>query len=163
MRLDSRVIYEGFWRRLVAGLADLVLVSVAVAALGLIVLSFSEEPSAVLDRFAERPGLWRYGVWMLAAFALVQTAFWRCLGATPGMSLVGCQVVGAKTGRRLTLVASALRSLALWAGLACLGVGVLWIIRDPRNQGLHDKLAGALVVREDESLIALEELAEGLE
>ena len=46
--------------------------------------------------------------------------------------------------------------------VACLGAGVLWIIRDPRKQGLHDKLVGSLVVREDESLITLEELAENL-
>lgn len=162
MRLDSRVVYESFWRRLAAGIIDLVLVFVAAAALGLLVLSSSEEPSGVLDSIADWPGLARYGAWSLAALALAQVAFWRYLGATPGMLLLGCQVVGAKSGRRLTLVASALRWLALWAGLACMGIGVLWIFRDARNQGLHDKLAGSLVVREDESLMALEELAENL-
>jgi len=39
----------------------------------------------------------------------------------------------------------------------------LWILRDPRNQGLHDKLAGSVVVKEDESLMTLDELLRGLQ
>lgn len=162
VKLDSRVIYEGFWRRGAARLIDLALVFVTVATLALLGLAFGEKPSGVLASIADVPGLWKYGAWMLAALALAEALFWSFLGATPGKLLLGSQVVSRKSGRRLTFAPSVLRSLALWLGVACLGVGVLWILRDPRNQGLHDKLAGSLVVREDESLMALEELAENL-
>jgi len=62
----------------------------------------------------------------------------------------------------LSLPRSLLRGTGLWLGLAGLGVGVLWIIWDPRHQGLHDKLAGSVVIREDESLMALDELLGGV-
>jgi uncharacterized RDD family membrane protein YckC len=38
----------------------------------------------------------------------------------------------------------------------------LWSIWDRRHQGLHDKLAGSVVIKEDESLMALDELLESV-
>jgi uncharacterized RDD family membrane protein YckC len=148
MRLGAGVTYEGFGRRLLAGLVDLVLML--------------ENPPRASALVAELSGLRSHGLWLLGMILSAQSLFWTFLAATPGMLLLGCQVLRAGSGRHLSLPRSLVRCAGLWLGLACLGVGVLWIIWDPRHQGLHDKLAGSVVVKEDESLMALDELLEGV-
>ena len=151
MRIDARVTYEGFGRRLLAGLVDLILALATTAALVLAETIVGVDPA----------GLQRHVLWWLAAVFSIQSLCWTYFAATPGMLLLGSQVLGARNGQRLSLARSVLRCLGLWSGLACLGVGVLWSIRDPRHQCLHDKLVRSVVVTEDESLMALDELAEG--
>ena len=162
MRLDARVTYEGFGRRLLAGLVDLILTLVVVVTLVLLGLASDENPPRASALVAGLSGLWSHGLWLLGMILSAQALFWTFLAATPGMLLLGCQVLRAGSGRRLSLPRSLVRGTGLWLGLAGLGVGVLWIIWDPRHQGLHDKLAGSVVVKEDESLMALDELLEGM-
>ena len=162
MRPDTRVTYEGFGRRLLAGLVDLTLVLVAVVTLVLLGLAIDENPPRASALVADLSGLWTHGLWLLAMILSAQTLFWSFLAATPGMLLLGCQVLRADSGRRLSLLQSLVRCAGQWLGLACLGAGVLWSIWDPRHQGLHDKLAGSVVVKEDESLMALDELLESV-
>jgi len=162
MRLDARVTYEGFGRRLLAGLVDLILTLVVVVTLVLLGLASDENPPRASALVADLSGLWSHGLWLLGMILSAQALFWTFLAATPGMLLLGCQVLRAGSGRRLSLARSLVRGAGLWLGLAGLGVGVLWIIWDPRHQGLHDKLAGSVVVKEDESLMALDELLEGM-
>ena len=162
MRLDARVIYEGFGRRLLAGLMDVVLASGLIATLVLLRLVTQEGPPSASALAGDLSGLSLHGVWLLAMFCSAQILFWRFLAATPGMLLLGCLVLRADSGGRLSLLQSLVRCAALWLGLACLGIGVLWSIWDRRHQGLHDKLVGSVVVREDESLMALDELLGGV-
>ncbi len=162
MRPDARVTYEGFGRRLLAGLVDLTLVVVVVVTLVLLGLATDEGQPRASALVADLSGLWTRGLWLLAMILAAQTFFWTFLAATPGMLLLGCQVLRADSGRRLSLPRSLVRCAGLWLGLACLGAGVLWGIWDPRHQGLHDKLAGSVVVKEDESLMALDELLESV-
>ena len=162
MRPDARVTYEGFGRRLLAGLVDLILVLVVVVTLVLLGLASDENPPRASALVADLSGIWTHGLWLLAMILSAQTLFWTFLAATPGMLLLGCQVLRADSGRHLSLSQSLVRCAGLWLGLACLGAGVLWSIWDPRHQGLHDKLAGSVVVKEDESLMALDELLENV-
>ena len=154
MRAGAPVIYEGFPRRLLAGLVDLML-ALAVMLLG---VATEERPPSTSALIAVLAGLSDHGPWVLAMIFSAQTLFWRFLAATPGMLLVGCQVLRVKSGRRLSLLQCLARGVGLWLGLACLGVGVLWSIWDRRHQGLHDKLVGSMVVKEDEALMTLDEL-----
>ncbi len=162
MRLDARVTYEGFGRRLLAGLVDLTLVLVVVVTLVLLGLATDENPPRTSALVADLSGLWTHGPWLLAMILSAQILFWSFLAGTPGMLLLGCQVLRADSGRHLSLPQSLVRCAGLWLGVACLGAGVLWSIWDPRHQGLHDKLAGSVVVNEDESLMALDELLESV-
>ena len=167
MKLDSRATCEGFGRRLLAGLVDSLLALVVATMVLLLGLAGEESPPLSSTLVSEAPGFWMQAVWMQAVWVLAvviaaQAVFWSSLGATPGMLLLGSQVLNAKSGRKLSLLRSLVRGLGLWLGLACLGVGVVWSIWDPRHQGLHDKLAGSLVVREDESLMTLDELVEAV-
>jgi uncharacterized RDD family membrane protein YckC len=146
-----------------AGFVDLALASTVVATLVLLRLASVDSPplaSALVEGVA---GLWSNAYWLLAGAMLAQVLFWTYLGATPGMLLLGSQVVRAHDAKRLALVQSIVRCAALWIGLACLGVGVLWIIWDPRHRGLHDKVARCVVVKEDESLMSLDELQRGVQ
>ena len=162
MRLGAGVIYEGFGRRLLAGFIDLALMLVVVVTLVLLGLAGDENPPRASALVADLSGLGSYALWLLGMIVSAQALFWTFLAATPGMLLLGCQVLRAGSGRHLSLPRSLVRCVGLWLGLVCLGVGVLWIIWDPRRQGLHDKLAGSVVIKEDESLMALDELLEGL-
>lgn len=163
MRLDAGVTYESFWRRMLAGLVDLILAAILVVTLLLLGLALDKSPPETSALVAGFDGLARHGAWLLAMAVSAQALFWTFLSATPGMLLMGCQVVNGKSGGRLTLAGSLVRVVGLWLGLIPLGIGVLWILRDPRNQGLHDKLAGSVVVKEDESLMTLDELLRGLQ
>ena len=154
--------YEEFWRRLLSGLVDLTLVLVVIVTLALLGLATDQNPPRASALVADLSALRSHGLWLLAIILSAQTLFWAFLAATPGMLLLGCQVLRADRGGRLSLLQSLVRCLGLWLGLACLGVGVLWSIWDPRHRGLHDKLAGSVVVKEDESLMALDELLEGV-
>ena len=163
MNLDAGAVNEGFARRLLAGLADAFLLALLAATVALVAVLVGggpgEEPIvAVLERSLVRQAPW----WLAGTWAAL-VVLWTFVGATPGMLLVGSCVVAAESGRRLSLARSAVRALGLALGLAALGIGILWCIRDSRHQGLHDKLARSLVVREDESLLTLEELVEGFE
>ena len=163
MRSDARVAYEGFWRRLLAGLVDLTLVVAVAVTLVLLGLTADQNPPRASALVADLSALRSHGFWLFAIILLVQALFWAFLAATPGMLLLGCQVLRADDSGRLSLLRSLVRCVGLWLGLACLGVGVLWSIWDPRHQGLHDKLAGSVVIKEDESLMALDELLEDVE
>lgn len=158
MKIDARVVYEGFGRRLLAGLTDLALVLIIVVTLALLGLAAEESPPRASALVADLAGLRNGALWWLVVILVAQTLFWSFLAATPGMLLLGSQVLRADAGTRLSLARSLARAIALWLGVAGLGVGILWSIWDPRHRALHDKLAGTVVVREDESLMTLDEL-----
>ena len=76
--------------------------------------------------------------------------FWIKLGATPGKLLLDCRVVDATTLQPLNWKKALLRCLAYVASALPIYLGFVWIAVDKRKQGLHDKLAGTLVLHEAE-------------
>jgi uncharacterized RDD family membrane protein YckC len=70
--------------------------------------------------------------------------FWMLVGQTPGKQLLGVRIVRAD-GERLRLGNAIRRELA-YVVSGILFLGYLWILFDNRRQGLHDKLAGTIVV-----------------
>jgi uncharacterized RDD family membrane protein YckC len=163
MNGDHRVTYEGFGRRMLAGVIDCALAFLLIAFLVLLRFAVEGSRPSPSELTAELSGLSFHGLWLLAMVCSAQILFWRFLSATPGMLLMGCEVVRADNARSLSMLRSLVRCAGLWLGLACLGVGVLWIIWDPRQQGLHDKLVGSVVIKEDESRVPLDELVGGFE
>ncbi|HEX4951717.1 MAG TPA: RDD family protein [Blastocatellia bacterium] len=68
-------------------------------------------------------------------------------GQRVGQRLVGIRIIradGGYLGYRTILLR---HLLGYPLSLLCLGLGFLWIIIDPKQRGWHDKLAGTLVVR----------------
>ena len=72
--------------------------------------------------------------------------FWTWKGTTVGGII--CQLRVIRTDGTLVRFADALvRGLASIFSLVVLGIGALWILRDPERQAWHDKIAGTYVVK----------------
>lgn len=162
MRSHATLHYVGAGRRSAAGLIDVALVLALVLAVALAVLIAGAGTGGGLDGTGSGTGTDRGDIllWLLVALPPAQVLLWWLLGGTPGMFLMGCLVLDANSARRLSLSRSLLRCLGFWLCVLALGLGFAWVVTDRRHQGLHDKLAGSVVVREDESSLSIEELAE---
>ena len=142
--------YAGFWRRLLAFILDSFLFGAVVVPF--LVLIYGR------DYFywsSEQTGM--FAIYGIADFLLTTLlpvvliiGFWIKLGATPGKLLLDCRVVDATTLQPLNWKKALLRCLAYVASALPIYLGFVWIAVDKRKQGLHDKLAGTLVLHEAE-------------
>lgn len=72
--------------------------------------------------------------------------FWTWKGTTVGGII--CQLRVVRTdGAPLRFVDALVRGLSSIFSLAVVGIGCLWILRDPERQAWHDKIAGTYVVK----------------
>lgn len=160
--------------RAVAFAADALLLSAATF-LGAALLSVVAGPAVAVDlnareRVSADQALLLTDVLLAAAISAVYfVAAWRSLGGSPGQRLLGIRL-GNRDGSRLGLGRASLRWLLLAGpfpvvGLAALAVGGLgivlvdvlalsWyvlllvsVVRSATKQGLHDRLAGSIVVK----------------
>ena len=136
--------YVGFWKRLLAFFIDtLILVTVFVTiAIAIYCRRYvqlaSQGQTLLFDVLVQ---------FVLPAVAAI--LFWRYRGATPGKMLVSARIVDAATlgapstgkliGRYFAYIVSSIFML-----------GFIWIAFDKRKQGWHDKLAGTVVIQEDD-------------
>ncbi|MDX1434086.1 MAG: RDD family protein [Gammaproteobacteria bacterium] len=167
MRIDEGVRYAGFARRLACGVLDaaLLLFVAAVVAIVYLVLrgdAGAEVEGAVAGEADARVAARAASTILLGAWMAMQWLCWWRLGGTPGMLALDCVVLAAASGARLGAAMSAVRVLALWLGMLPLCAAMLWVLFDSRRRGLHDLAALSVVVREDESLLTLDELSEQL-
>jgi uncharacterized RDD family membrane protein YckC len=147
--------YAGFWRRVAATLIDTLIYSVA---LGLLL-----GPTIMEAALFTLEGALRMAIALLATIVL-----WIKFLGTPGKLLLACQVVDADTHAPLSLKQSILRYVGYLLSLLPLLLGILWILKDPRKQGFHDKIANSVVLhnagieagieRDDESRKSLRQL-----
>ncbi|HZM37005.1 MAG TPA: RDD family protein [Burkholderiales bacterium] len=82
--------------------------------------------------------------------ALAVLAFWRRYGATPGKMAVGARIVDAKTGGAPSTGRLIARYAAYLVSMLPLFLGFAWIAIDRRKQGWHDKIAGTVVIDDDD-------------
>jgi uncharacterized RDD family membrane protein YckC len=139
----------GFWIRGLAFLVDAILVTVLVWIGGALVQgsvwiggAFSSAPDPALEWLESAAG-------MILAL-LIEAAYFTLTvghsGQTPGKRLLRLKVIrvnGEAVGFGLAFV----RWLAQGISFLALGVGFLMIAFTRNKQGLHDKIAGTLVVR----------------
>lgn len=152
------MVYAGFWRRVAATLVD----HLFFFAISALLLYFIEGPvyfQALL--FTDDEGIETGAAGLLLEQlvpAIITIGMWLRFGATPGKFLFGCRVVDAQTRGSLSLRQALLRYVGYFVSLLPLGLGFIWIAIDKRRQGFHDKLAGTLVVIEDEAGLTLNQL-----
>ena len=72
--------------------------------------------------------------------------FWTWKGTTVGGIICQLRVVRVD-GARLGFADALVRGLASIFSLAVVGLGALWILKDPERQAWHDKIAGTYVVK----------------
>jgi uncharacterized RDD family membrane protein YckC len=133
--------YVGFWLRVVAALIDTVIVVVITSPLLIAAYGWSyylndelvQGPTDVLVN------------WVLPAAATI--CLWVLFQATPGKMVVGAKIVDARTGRPASKWQYVIRYLGYYVSILTLMLGILWVAFDRRKQGLHDKMAGTVVIR----------------
>ena len=122
--------YVGFQRRLAAFAIDALLVFVVIGPLALF-------------------GLHGF-VWEALLPALAVLLFWRRYGATPGKMAVSARIVDARTGGAPGTFSLVKRYAGYLVSSLPLFLGFAWIAIDRRKQGWHDKIAGTLVINDDD-------------
>ena len=136
--------YVGFWMRVFASIIDtlILVVVIGVIAVGVYGVQYvrlsSEGKTVMFDLLVQG---------LLPALAVI--VFWRYRGATPGKMLISAKIVDAETfgtpstgqliGRYFAYIVSCIFML-----------GFIWIAFDKRKQGWHDKLAGTVVVYDED-------------
>ena len=72
--------------------------------------------------------------------------FWTWKGTTVGGIICQLRVVRVD-GAPLRFADALVRGLSSIFSLAVLGLGCLWILRDPDRQAWHDRIAGTFVIK----------------
>lgn len=151
----TSVQYAGFWRRFGATLIDGLVFSVL---LGLFLGPFTGsivtevEFSSIED------------ITSTAISFMVTVFLWVKFLGTPGKLLLECQVVDADSFEPMSMKQASLRYVAYLASILPFFLGFLWIARDKRKQGFHDKIANTVVLykagieADDESSKSLQQL-----
>jgi uncharacterized RDD family membrane protein YckC len=136
--------YVGFWNRVLASIIDTLILVVfigliAVAFYGKEYLRLSNEGKTVMFDLVVQG--------LLPALAVI--LLWRYRGATPGKMLISAKIVDAETfgtpstgklvGRYFAYIVSCFFML-----------GFIWVAFDKRKQGWHDKLAGTVVIYDED-------------
>jgi uncharacterized RDD family membrane protein YckC len=117
-----------FLDRLAALAIDLILVGIMTSVLVSSRRTFDDEPYFPMLFFA------------------YMVLFWAWQGTTLGGIICRLRIVRAD-GKRLEFVDAFVRALSAVLSVAALGIGFLWILRDPQQQAWHDKIAGTIVVK----------------
>lgn len=132
--------FGGFGARLVAYIVDIIIFSV-IATILLVIGTLAAFASAgvggVLIVFT------LIGIASLAYFPY----FWATSGSTPGMRMMGLQVVRDVDGGPISVGQAVLRLIGYWVSGAVLYLGYIWIFIDKRHRGWHDLIAGTVVVQ----------------
>lgn len=139
--------YVGFWKRFVAFLIDVFILTVITVPLLLAIygrsyLKLAHENGGIA-------GMWDFLIqYLLPTIAVI--VFWRTRGATPGKMAISARIVDAKTGGPPTTGRLAVRYFAYLVSILPLFIGFLWIGIDRRKQGFHDKIARTLVIYDND-------------
>lgn len=121
--------YAGFWLRFVAYIID-----------GIILLVVNIVVSLLVTETLE-------GTLIALAIGPVYTiGFWTALGATPGKLVVGVQITTAE-GEPIDFGRAILRYVGYFVSAITLGIGFLMIGLTREKRGLHDFIAGTVVIR----------------
>lgn len=128
--------YGGFWRRCVAYLADLVLLALLLAVFFLVEVDADLGPRPLMLGVFGVVVAWLY-------FAGMESSIEQ---ATLGKMLLGLRVTDLE-GRRITFSRATARLFAKILSALILYVGFIMVGFTAKRQGLHDKLAGTLVLK----------------
>lgn len=138
--------YVGFWLRFIAFLIDSIAAAVFIGILGTILFGASpaidpeallENPSAILEEVS----------YQAIATAVLFVGFWMYFCSTPGKMIFDAYIVDAKTLKPASNLRLIIRYIGYYVSTFLLFLGFIWIAFDKRKQGLHDKLAGTVVIK----------------
>ncbi|TDN70976.1 RDD family protein [Paraburkholderia sp. BL10I2N1] len=88
-------------------------------------------------------------LWLAVAQCIpvvVTGVMWTIWGTSPGKRALGLRIVDADTAEPMTARQAAMRTLGYLVCFATCGAGFLWVLFNPRGQGLHDLMANTVVI-----------------
>jgi uncharacterized RDD family membrane protein YckC len=138
--------YVGFWKRLVAMIIDTLILLVIVVPLLLAIYGLKYAELAASSGFA---GPWDFLIQVVFP-AVAVILFWRFYSATPGKMAISAKIIDAKTGQAPSTGRLVARYFAYIVSMLPLFLGFIWVGIDRRKQGFHDKIAGTLVVYDED-------------
>ncbi len=137
--------YAGFWIRTGAVIIDTILVLIII--LPTLTVIYGKD-YWVSDSFIQ--GFWDMMFnFILPAIAVI--FFWIYKSATPGKMATKLTIVDAKTGGKPSTGQFIGRYLGYYVSMIPFFLGFIWVGIDKRKQGWHDKLAGTVVIRSNQS------------
>ena len=172
--------YASLVSRALALLTDVVILAFLIAATDFLIQQVGRQLLAASflepGRCAEATEWWRLRTWLcrglpwvlpVSAFCLpplYRVTFWTVTGQTPGMVLFGLRVLRAN-GSPVGLGTALRRLLGYVACALTFGLGFFAVVLSARRQGLHDRIAGTVVVHDwlDRAERALREPVRGRE
>jgi uncharacterized RDD family membrane protein YckC len=137
------VAYMGLATRVLAFAIDVTIinaVAVLTAAVVSLTLSIFSMPDGLVAALVAAGGA-LYLLWGVGYFVVC----WSTTGQTPGSRVLRIRVTG-RDGAGLRPRRALVRYLGLWLAALPLFAGFLLILLDDRRRGLHDRLAGTVVV-----------------
>lgn len=137
----SGVQHAGFWIRALAWLVDALLMNVALTGL-LVTAGFT--PEEIYSTKRPQAAVVIIGIvahWLYQS--LLESSTWQ---STVGKKLLGLRVVNTE-GSRIGFGRATARHFSMFISSFILGIGFIMVAFTKRKQGLHDKLAGTLVIR----------------
>ena len=134
--------YAGFWRRVLAGLID-VIVAVSMLLIILVVLVVLLMESGYL--LYESPLFWNF--FTLVYFWLYQALLESSARQGTVGQIVAKIRITTTEGKRVSFLRSSVRFFSSILSSSLLALGYLMILWDRRNQTLHDKIAKCVFVK----------------
>jgi uncharacterized RDD family membrane protein YckC len=142
----------GLVTRAVAGAIDLALISLALSIASGLIASIVPAASGGSEGLSTL-GLLIIGVVEFLIGGALFVAFWSLVGQTPGMRLLSIRLDVAGS-REVGLRRAVRRLVGVWLSLLPLGLGFLAILLSPERRGWHDRIAGTMVVYDEQDLTA---------
>ena len=161
---SNEIKYAGFWIRFLASFLDTFFLALPV---GIIIYFLSDGNWFNLSQYqqniqfalsgnaakalASQPQVsLKWEILFEVAVILVTILFWRSnKGATPGKKFVSIKIVDAKTLQEIDAKQAITRSLGYIASILIFMIGFLMVAFRKDKRGLHDLLAGTIVIYEE--------------
>ena len=137
--------YVGFWARVLASLADTILLGIVIYPVAYAIYGeayFDFTNTSMVQGTADL--LLQY---VFPAIAIV--LFWIYRSATPGKLMLKAKIVDADTLEKPETWQWVVRYLGYYVSMLTLFIGFIWVAVDPRKQGFHDKLGRTVVIYDD--------------
>ena len=141
MTQSQNIQYASFSQRVLATIID----NLVVMVLTLPLLQFVYGDALTQPRETLFLGHFEVFVKLIIPYG-ISVICWLQWAGTPGKRLLKLSILDARTGRKITLSQALLRYLAYAISALPFGMGIFWMIHDPKRQTWHDKIAHTVVV-----------------
>lgn len=138
--------YVGFWPRVWASILDTIMLLIVIAPIAIWIYGADAWLSGATPFLGLFLGWADLALQILLPAAII-LAFWVYRRATPGKMAIHARIVDARTGDAPSTKQLIIRYIGYYVSLLPLFAGYFMIAFDAKKQGLHDKMAGTVVVR----------------